>query len=656
MNFPPSITPDWRMRRHRLAHLSVVGCEVDHALCLRMRSAREKQGLASARRRNHLRGVGGNKEACGEWPLNYPKHDRGKAMIDWEREQSILRILLRQKALTTEQAREVYQDGMREDLSALEMGVQRGYFTHEQLREATGGEADDVASLRDRDIDPQVANIIEPSVGRRLRAFPVAIRQDVIEVAMSDPDNVTAIDEIRRQTGYRVQPLRVADPEIAWAMDTFWSSAEIIDLDERVAARAEGLSEGVDKIADLSDAPAVVQLASTLITQGVKNGASDIHVETEREGLRIRYRIDGVLGPPNRLPGTIKDALLSRLKIMAGMDIGESRRPQDGRFTTQAAGRRIDVRAALRPTAYGENIVMRLLDKNRLYITFEQLGMSSPLQQQMEALLKASRGLINIVGGTGSGKSTTLYSALHYLRGASLNIETVEDPIEYQLEGINQSFSRPDIGVGFAEHVKAMMRQDPDVVMVGEARDSVTVEAAFQAALTGHLVLTSMHANDAPAAVTRMLQMGVEPYLVSSGLRAVLAQRLARRVCPDCKVSRKVEEVLGEAPALLKRLTEHRISVVAAGTGCERCRGTGFLGRIGLFELMRMTPKLKEMVLGDVDEQAMRHAAVSEGMVQLSQDAMAKLRSGMVGVEALLSLYADLSTEYGDEAIDFVGR
>ncbi|MFW5867005.1 MAG: GspE/PulE family protein, partial [Armatimonadota bacterium] len=357
-------------------------------------------------------------------------------MIDWEREQSILKILLRQKAITTEQAREVYQDGMREEMSALELSIQRGYLTHEQVREATGGEAADLASLRDRDIDPQVTNILDPAIGRRLRAFPVAVHQDTLEVAMSDPDNVTAIDEIRRQTGYKIQPVRVADPEIAWAMDTYWTGDDIIELDESVAGRAEGLSEGVDRIADLSDAPAVVQLASTLITQGVKQGASDIHVEAEREGLHVRYRIDGVIGEPNSLPGTIKDALISRLKIMASMDIGESRKPQDGRFTTQAAGRRIDVRSALRPTAHGENIVMRLLDKNRLYITFEQLGMSGPLQQQMESLLKASRGLVAIVGGTGSGKSTTLYSALHYLRQRAVNIETVEDPIEYQLEGI----------------------------------------------------------------------------------------------------------------------------------------------------------------------------------------------------------------------------
>lgn len=576
-------------------------------------------------------------------------------MIDWEREQEILRILHRQKVITADQAREVYQEAIRSEVSALDLAVQRGFVSREQIWEATGGEARSVASLRDMDIDPGVVNLITPELGRRLRAFPVAVHQDTLEVAMSDPDNVTAIDEIRRQTGYKVKPLRVADPEIAWAMDTYWTNDDIVELDASVAGRAEGLAEGVDRIADLSDAPAVVQLASTLITQGVKMGASDIHVESRRDGLSVRYRVDGVLGEVHTLPATIKDALISRLKIMAGLDIGESRRPQDGRFTTQAAGRRIDVRSALRPTVHGENIVMRLLDKSRLYITFDQLGMSPTLQEQMEALLKVSRGLVAIVGGTGSGKTTTLYAALHYLRQTSVNIETVEDPIEYQLDGVNQATALPHIGVGFAEHVRAMLRQDPDVIMVGEARDQETMEASFRAALTGHLVLTSMHANDAPSATTRMLQMGVEPYLVSSGLRAVLAQRLVRRVCPDCKVSRKVEEVLADAPALQRRLAEHRITVVAEGTGCPRCRQTGFHGRTGLFELMRMTPTLKQMVLDEVDERAMRDTAVSEGMVPMVADAMAKLRAGIIGVEGLLQLYADMSDEYGAAAIEILG-
>ncbi len=569
--------------------------------------------------------------------------------IDWEREQAVLRLLHRQRVITADQAREVYQEGLRGEQSPLLLAVQRGYVTQAQIDEVSGGPAAEVPSLREMDISPEVVNRIPPEVGRRLRAFPVALRGGTLEVAMSDPDNVTAIDEIRRECGLPVKVLHVPDPEIAWAMDTYWTEDEITDLEEKVAGRVEGLSEEVDRIADLSDARPVVQLASSLITEGVRRGASDVHIESKRKGLTVRYRIDGMIEHAMDLPDTIKGPLISRLKIMSNMNIAENRRPQDGRFTTQAAGRRVDVRAALRPTVFGENIVLRLLDKNRLYITFEQLGMSAPLREQLEGILHASHGLLAIVGGTGSGKTTTLYACLHWLRQSALNIEAVEDPIEYQLEGVNQATARPEIGVGFAEHVRAMMRQDPDVIMVGEARDIETMDVSFRAALTGHLVLTSMHANDAPSAVTRMLQMGVEPYLVSSGLRAVVAQRLARRVCPDCKVSRDVEELLAEAPALRKLLTEHRITAVAAGRGCERCRGTGFLGRIGVFELMRMSPTLKSMVLEEVDEAKLRDAAISEGMVPMQADVIAKLRAGIISIEGLMELYADTSTEYSAE-------
>ncbi len=571
--------------------------------------------------------------------------------IDWEREQTVLKLLHKQKALTADQAREVYQEGMRSEISALDLAVQRGYVTGDQIDEVRGGPARELTDLREMHIDPSIVSLIAPDLGRRLRAFPVGIAGDDLTVAMSDPDDVAAIDELRRQSGHRIRPLRVSDPEVAWAMDTYWADDDVTELDTKVAGRVEGLSEEVDRIADLSDAPAVVQLASTLITEGVNRGASDVHIEAKRQGVTVRYRIDGMIEHAMDLPDTIKAALLSRVKIMSNMDIGEARLPQDGRFTTQAAGRRVDVRAALRPTAFGENIVLRLLDKNRLYITFEQLGMSSSLRDQLEGILRASRGLLTIAGGTGSGKSTTLYAALHALRQRALNIETVEDPIEYQLEGINQSSARPDIGAGFAEHVRAMLRQDPDVIMVGESRDFETMDAAYRAALTGHLVLTSLHANDAPAAVTRMLQMGVEPYLVSSALRAVIAQRLVRKICPECKISRKVDDVLADAPALRKLLNEHRITAVAAGEGCDRCRNTGFAGRTGLFELMRMSPDLKQMILEAVDEEALRDAAVSEGMVPMTADAMAKLRSGIIGIDGLMELYADLSTDYNDDVI-----
>ncbi len=562
-------------------------------------------------------------------------------MIDWEREQELLRLLHRQHHLTADQAREVYQEGIRTDQSPVALALMKGYVAQEQVDEVRGGPVQEVASLRDIEIDPSVLSLIPREMGRRLRAFPVRVRGGTLELAMSDPDDITAIDEVRRETSLKVEPLRVADPEIAWAMDTYWTDDEVVELDGKIAGQVEGVSDEVDRIADLSDAPAIVQLASSIITEGVRRAASDVHVESMKDGVTVRYRVDGVMQSGLYLPETVKAALLSRLKIMASLDIAESRAPQDGRFSTRAAGRRVDVRVATRPTLHGENIVLRLLDKTRLYVTFDQLGMSGPLREQVEAALRATRGLIAVAGGTGSGKTTTLYAALHFLRRREVNIETVEDPIEYQLEGINQSTARPDIDVGFPEHVRAIMRQDPDIIMVGEARDRETMDVSFRAALTGHLVITSMHANDAPSAVTRMLQMGVEPYLVSSALRGVIAQRLLRKVCPECKVAREVSEALAEAPALAKRLQEHRINEIAYGEGCERCRGTGYLGRIGVFEMMRMSPTLKQMVLEDPDEERLRHVAISEGMVPMNGDAMAKLRAGIIGVDGVLELYAD---------------
>jgi len=577
-------------------------------------------------------------------------------MVDWEREQELVRLLHRQRHLTADQAREVYQEGVKADRSAVEIAVAKGYLTQEQVDEVRGGPVREVASLRDMEVDPGAIGLIPRDMGRRLRAFPVRVRGDTLELAMSDPDNITAIDEVRRHTSLKINPLHVADPEIAWAMDTYWSDDEVVELEGKVAPQVEGISDEVDRIADLSDAPAIVQLASSIITEGVRRSASDVHVESLRDGVAVRFRVDGVMEPGLELPGTVKAALLSRIKIMASLDIAESRQPQDGRFGTRAAGRRVDVRVATRPTLHGENIVLRLLDKTRLYVTFDQLGMSAPVREQVEATLQATRGLVAVAGGTGSGKTTTLYAALHFLRRREVNIETVEDPIEYQLEGVNQSTARPDIDVGFPAHVRAIMRQDPDIIMVGEARDHETMDASFRAALTGHLVITSMHANDAPSAVTRILQMGVEPYLVSSALRAVISQRLLRKVCPECKVTRDVSEALAELPALAKRLQEHRIAVIAEGEGCERCRGTGYLGRTGIFELMRLSPTLKAMVMEDANEEALRHAAISEGMVPMNGDAMAKLRAGIIGVDGLLELYADQVTEYGREFSDLLGR
>jgi len=386
-----------------------------------------------------------------------------------------------------------------------------------------------------------------------------------------------------------------------------------------------------------------------LLMFGIQRGVSDIHFAV---GHRPHYRVKGDLLAAKYAPMTPEDTVdIARILLdEPDWDPRTLVRERDTSYSIAGVGR-FRVHVFCQRGSVG--IVIRAIPYE--VRSYEALNLPKVLPD----IFSARRGLILVTGATGMGKSTTIAAMIKHINETrNAHVVTIEDPIEFLYAHGKCIITQREVGsdtASYRDALVAALRQDPDVIMVGEVRDVETLEAAFQAALTGHLVLTSMHANDAPAAATRMLQMGTEPYLVSSALRAVLAQRLARRVCPDCKVSVSVEDALEESPALLKRLKEHRITVVAEGEGCERCRQTGFHGRVGLFELMRMTPQLKEMVLGDVDEQAMRHAAVSEGMVQLASDAMAKLRSGIIGVEALLSLYADLSTEYGDEAIDFVG-
>ncbi|MFQ6099234.1 MAG: GspE/PulE family protein, partial [Armatimonadota bacterium] len=297
----------------------------------------------------------------------------------------------------------------------------------------------------------------------------------------------------------------------------------------------------------------------------------------------------------------------------------------------------------------GEKVSLRILDKTALIIQLDQLGLPQDIRDEMDRLLHVSRGMLAVVGPTGSGKTTTLYAALHQLRAKELNIETVEDPVEYQLSGINQGQVKPDIGMGFAEHLRAILRQDPDVILVGEVRDVETADMAFRGALTGHLVLCTLHANDAPATVIRLLELGVERYLVSSALRAVLAQRLARRLCKQCRAPRPAAEVLADTPGLRGLFERHNIEWVYEAEGCESCRETGYHGRIGIFEMMRMTPTIKRHVLEEPTEDSIRDLAVQEGMRTLEEDALEKIRDGIIGMDGLLSIYADRMTEFEEE-------
>jgi len=569
-------------------------------------------------------------------------------MPDFERDREIILTLIRQGQLTKQQAQTAYQSAKQAGASMLDAVVTLGFVAREEVDYAAGQMPEQMLSLQAVEVDTALAHSLTREVAERIRAIPFRRKGDTVEVAIADPDDIHALDEVRRATRLRTEAVRVADADISWALETLWSDEETKELDAQYAASTDGLVEG-DAITRLMDAPTIVKLASVLITGAIEQRASDIHLEPQRQGVIVRYRIDGVLKRIMNLDEVVKSALISRIKIMADMDIADSRLPQDGRFTTSVQKRRVDVRVSSRPTIFGEKLVLRVLDKSRVIVGIDQLGFPPYIARGIDGMLHVSRGMILVVGATGSGKTTTLYAALHRLRSEGVNIESVEDPVEYQLGGINQSYVRPDIGLTFPAQLRSILRQDPDVILVGEVRDSETADMAFRAALTGHLVLSTMHANDAPAALVRCQEMKIEPYLVASALRGIIAQRLTRKLCEKCRVGYAAADAVGDVPFLRDLFAEHGIATLYRGEGCEECGQTGFRGRIGIFEMLRMSPQLRELVLAGVNEEQARAVAVQEGMELMERDALAKLKEGLTGIESLLGIYADRMTEFGDQ-------
>jgi type IV pilus assembly protein PilB len=571
-------------------------------------------------------------------------------MADFEREKEIVIQLVRKGSLSKQQAQTAYQAAKQAGSSILDTLVTMGFVTREEIDYSSDQIPDKMLSLQQVEINPALTRCLTREIAERIRAIPFRRRGDVVDVAMSDPDDIHAQDEVARATRMRVCPVRVSDADISWALETHYTEEETKDLEANYATSTDGLVDG-DAIARLMDAPAIVRLASSLISQAVTEyRASDIHIEPQRQGLVVRFRVDGTLQRVMSLDETVKAALTSRLKIMADMDIADSRLPQDGRFTTTVQNRRVDVRVSSRPTIFGEKLVMRVLDKSRIIVGMDQLGFPQYISRAMGAMLHVSRGMVAVVGATGSGKTTTLYSALHRLRSEGVNIESVEDPVEYQLAGINQAYVRPDIGLTFPEHLRSILRQDPDVILVGEIRDGDTADMAFRAALTGHLVLSTLHANDAPSALVRCQEMKIEPYLVASALRCIVAQRLARRVCEKCKVGYDARQAVADVPFLADLFEVHGITKLYRGEGCEECRNTGYRGRTGIFEMLRMSPAIRKTVLaGNLDEDQARELAIAEGMEPMELDALRKLKEGSTSIESLLGIYADRMTEYGDQ-------
>ena len=480
----------------------------------------------------------------------------------------------------------------------------------------------------------------------RLTAVPFAIDDGTLKVAIADPGNIQGIDELRLATRYPLELSVAARDDIlaeirrlARASEAFGARAAV---EEELALEEEEEADDLEVDDGISDAP-LVRLVNSVIFQAAEDGASDVHFEPQEDALLVRFRVDGVLQEVQRIPKRMMAGVVTRLKVLAKLDIAERRKPQDGRISLNAAaaGRLLDVRVATLPTVEGESIVMRLLDKSRRAPTLEELGMSDEMRAALEALIRRPTGALLVTGPTGSGKSTTLYAALTEINRPEINIITVEDPVEYRLQGVNQVQINQKAGLTFATALRSILRSDPDVVMVGEIRDGETAKISIEAALTGHLVLSTLHTNDAPQALTRLNEMGVEPFLVGAAVSAVLAQRLARKLCTHC-----CEMYTPSVDELLKARVSPEVAAASDGMvfyrkkGCPRCNQTGYKGRIGVYQLLTMSEELESLAVTKSSREDIERAAISEGMRTLWDDGLAKVAAGLTSIEEILRVVA----------------
>src|SRR5271166_4194408 len=457
---------------------------------------------------------------------------------------------------------------------------------------------------------------LSPRFLRQFRCMPVGREDHTITLAMADPLDFETLSAVRGCTGLKVSPVLAAEQEILDAIDRYYGESARSDAD--FDADSAQASEDLEHLRDMASEAPVIRLVNALIAQAVEKRSSDIHLEPFEKEFRVRYRIDGVLYNQDSPPRELKAAIISRVKLMAKLNIAERRLPQDGRIKIKTLGREVDLRVSTLPTLYGESVVMRLLDRSAGdFYDLGRLGFDDYMLGRMQHFTQLPHGIFLVTGPTGSGKSTTLYSALKRINQADKKIITIEDPVEYQMDGINQIHVNTQIGLTFASGLRHIVRQDPDVIMVGEIRDRETADVAIRAALTGHFVYSTLHTNDAPSAISRLTDMGVENYLITSSLVAVLAQRLVRVVCPHCK-----------APDGTRMSPEGEIVHCFRGQGCERCFGSGYTGRIGIFEMMELSDEIRKMIMRSEDAVAITGAARRNGMRNLREDGWLKIANG----------------------------
>jgi len=549
-------------------------------------------------------------------------------------------VLEKTELFSRDQITELLAAKQRSDLAITELAVAEGYTTEEPLLQALSS-ALKIPFVRpaQQEIAPAVLELLPTKVVFQYNVIPVSAENGVLRVACSDPFDTDLADALRLASGMKIRLALSTTAEIAEAAKRLYGvGADVVDrmmLDGRGAALAEA-TVIKDDLGEEHEEASIVKFVNQIISEAQSEGATDIHVEPMENELRIRYRLDGLLHqvPVPAQLHRFQAAIISRIKVMANMDIAEKRLPQDGSINLRFKGEDIDIRVSTMPTVYGESVSLRLLTRSTGLLGLGQLGMIEQDQKIVDRFIHRPNGIILVTGPTGSGKSTSLYAYLHTINSIEKRIITIEEPIEYEMGGINQIAVRPEIGLTFAMGLRHILRQDPDVIMVGEIRDFETAEIAIRASLTGHLVFSTLHTNDAAGAITRLLDMGVEPYLVASSVEGIIAQRLVRTLCRNCRHAREYDKMFLESVAFpLARLDE---GVIYASQGCEKCRTTGFRGRTGVYEILQITDRIRPMIVAREPANAIKREALRHGMHTLREDGWSKVLAGSTTIEEVL--------------------
>ncbi|HOT73942.1 MAG TPA: ATPase, T2SS/T4P/T4SS family [Anaerohalosphaeraceae bacterium] len=558
-------------------------------------------------------------------------------------------VLAEMGALTDQQLQELRSEKVRRE--ELEKHLKKKGLSPEVILE---GKARlygyEFVCLEPEKVDRQAFGKLEMDYIRSNHLMPVSIEDGTLVLAVSDPDNVFGFDDVKRQTGMNVRVVVCTPQNIEAVCDVFDQNKFDYNVDEIISdlGEIELIQETEEDIEDLEKSAGespVIKFVNYILSNALREGASDIHIEPKEKYTKIRYRIDGVLFEIRQAPAKMHPAIISRLKIMANLDISERRVPQDGKIAVIMGGRGIDLRVSVLPTSHGEKVVVRLLDSKSIMLGLDKSGMEPRVLEAFREQIDLPHGILLVTGPTGSGKSTTLYSALAQMDSERLNVSTVEDPVEYNLEYCNQVQVNEKTGMTFAAALRSLLRQDPDIIMIGEIRDQETARIAVQAALTGHLVLSTLHTNDAPSSVSRLVNIGVEPYLIAASLNAILAQRLVRRICEHCKESYPMPDA---ARQYFERASIE-VKELVHGKGCEKCRQSGYSGRAGLFELLIVDEKFRQLIHEDPSVNSMRKAFVRSGWPTLFEDGLQKVKKGITTIEEVLRVTEEVRLEMGEE-------